>query len=397
MDAVGTNGPRVLMTAPAGTRLGGVSTYCAEIKREAPEKVTLLTVGSRSPEETPFRRAGRVVSDGLRLACAISRMRPELVQLNPSLDPRSAVRDGVLLLVTRACGCRPVVFFHGWSPHSNEWVSVYGRWLARRLLNRAAAVVVLASTYRERLLEWGVEVPIHVESTLVPRDLLAALHDRVSADREEPGEGLSILVLGRVTSRKGIWTAVEATRIARARGVDLRLMIAGGGPELERLYWWSRGARAEWVRCLGEVRNGTKVRALRQADVLLMPSPSEGMPLSLLEGMAAGLPIVTTKVGGIPDFFVPGSMGYEVAADDPQAMADALVEIAASADLRAAIGAFNRSFALLHFDPLVVWRRLERIYMATRGTPGRYGQESDRSIWYEGDASVGWGEAQWQG
>lgn len=355
--------------------------YCVELHRAAPDRIVLLTVGARGGDETPAGRVRRALRDAERFGRTLVTLRPRIVQLNPSLDAHAAVRDGLNMAVARACRVKPIVFLHGWPPESSRWISAHGRRIAQVLLNGSAGVVVLSEAYRRSLREWGVTVPIHVESTLVPRDVLVSLATITRPRRDACDEPLSVLVLGRLTARKGVWTAVEAVARARAAGSDVRLVFAGDGPELRPLAEWPAGRPAEWITCLGEVRGREKLEALARVDGMLMPSPSEGMPLSLLEGMAAGLPVVTTRVGGIVDFFVEGEMGYSCPPDDPQALAEALARLAVSAEERLSMGAHNREFALRHFDPDVVWRRLENIYGAvSEGSRGPR-QERDPKAW----------------
>lgn len=371
---------RVLITGPLSNRLGGVAAYCAELHCAAPESVALVTVGSREAGERLLSSAARTIADATLIGRELLIRRPETVHLNPSLDLRSAVRDGLSMAIARALGHRPIVFLHGWSASNSRWVSKHRGRPVRALLNRAAAVVVLASSYRDSLREWGVTVPIYVESTCVPAATLAALDVTGERWTERVDSGMTLLVLGRVTTRKGVWTAVEAARLARATGADVRLVFAGDGPDLPRLSSFAEGADADWLTFLGEVRGEAKFEVLRRVDALLMPSFTEGMPLSLLEGMAAGLPIVTTRVGGVADFFVDGEMGYSCPPDDAPALAEAVLKLASREDSWPMIGVANRSFALRHFTPEQVWRRLELIYSAPR--PAR-GVESGQNTWYE--------------
>ena len=371
---------RVLITAPSGARVGGVAVYCAELKREAPDEIVIVTVGSRGAGDPVWRSIGRLVADGARVGREILRTRPAVVHLNPSLDLRSAVRDGLSLTIARACGRRPIVFLHGWSASNARRVSRLHGLPARILLDRAGAVVVLAKTYGDDLRGWGVTVPVYIESTMVPADTLAALDDAGDRRAAGPHTGMRLLVLGRVTARKGIWTAVKAARLARDEGADVRLVFAGDGAELPKLRSWARDEAADWVTCLGEVRGEAKIEALRGADAMLMPSHTEGMPLALLEGMAAGLPIVTTQVGGVRDFFVDGEMGWSCPPNDVRALAAAILKLAAHEDSWPAMGGGNRSFVVRHFTASQVWRRLRRIYS---GRPAVRSGGRDMTPWYE--------------
>jgi glycosyltransferase involved in cell wall biosynthesis len=114
---------------------------------------------------------------------------------------------------------------------------------------------------------------------------------------------------------------------------DLELSIAGSGPS--RLALEERIARhglQDRVRLLGAIQGEDKVRFLSEADVLLLPTRHEGMPYTILESLAAGTPVVTTRVGGIPDVVAEREHGLFVEPCHPAQIAGALRELAASPD-----------------------------------------------------------------
>ena len=117
-----------------------------------------------------------------------------------------------------------------------------------------------------------------------------------------------------------------------------RLVLAGDGPlrrELEEDVR-RRPDIADAVLFLGSV--GDVPAVLAGADVFALASEREGVPLSILEAMAAGRPVVATAVGGVPDVVVDGSTGLLVPPADPRALADALVRLGRSVDVRTAMG-----------------------------------------------------------
>jgi len=107
---------------------------------------------------------------------------------------------------------------------------------------------------------------------------------------------------------------------------DLRVEVAGGGPCLEDLKRLVvELGIAERVTFLGEVRDVPAV--LARARLFVLPSRSEGIPLTVLEAMARGLPVVATRVGGLPEVVVEGKTGYLVPPADPAALAEAILTV----------------------------------------------------------------------
>ena len=96
------------------------------------------------------------------------------------------------------------------------------------------------------------------------------------------------------------------------------------------------------VSYAGVLQQDDKVRALRDADILVLPSYSEGFPMAVLEAMAAGLALVVTRVGALPEILEPGTHAIFVGTGDPSALAAALLELAADGPRRREMGARNR-------------------------------------------------------
>jgi glycosyltransferase involved in cell wall biosynthesis len=131
---------------------------------------------------------------------------------------------------------------------------------------------------------------------------------------------------------------LRAAALARSRAPNLRIWIAGEGP-LERTLLAERDSLGlqSTVRFLG-FRNDVQ-DLLRAADFFCISSRLEGMGTSILEAMAAGLPVVATRAGGIPEIVDGGRTGDLVPPGDPAAFADGLVTMATHAERRATMGA----------------------------------------------------------
>lgn len=149
--------------------------------------------------------------------------------------------------------------------------------------------------------------------------------------RTRRAEGLDadtpvVLCVARLTPAKGVADLVEAALVVRTAVSGVRVLVAGAGPERERLLEQvaARGLTGV-VRLLGD--RDDVARLLEAADVFCLPSHHEGLPVSLLEAMAFGLPCVTCPVGGVPELIEHERTGLLVAPQDPGALGDALVRV----------------------------------------------------------------------
>ncbi len=173
-----------------------------------------------------------------------------------------------------------------------------------------------------------------------------------------PAEG-NALVAGAATNLeywKGIDVLLAAARLVRA---PLRLEIYGTGSLREEL---ERQARESDVDATfhGFVPNLRE--RLAGLDVLVQPSRADNLPLSVLEAMAAGLPVVGTRVGGIPELVVDGETGILVDPERPVALAEALDALASSPERRRALGEKGRKRAIEQFSPEATARRTVALY-----------------------------------
>lgn len=242
-----------------------------------------------------------------------------------------------------------------------------GGWWTRRLYNREVdAVVAISEGVRAALIASGV-APARI--TVVPSGVDAArfaptVERRIEA-RARFGLGDDAFVLatvGVLEERKGHDLLLDA--LAALRAPALRLVVAGTG---SRAAWLAERARTlglvPHVQFLGPLDDVVPV--LAAADALVMPSRHEGLGVAALEAMAAGLPVVASGVGGLPDAVRDGETGLLVPPGDPAALATAIARLAADRDAARAFGAAGAARVRARFTiaamaegTLAVYRRL---------------------------------------
>lgn len=172
----------------------------------------------------------------------------------------------------------------------------------------------------------------------------------------------SLLALGRLGQRKGTYDLLEAAARLRADGLDFRLRLGGDG-ELEQAR--RRAVEldlADRVDFLGWVSGAAKEAELQHASVFALPSYNEGLPMAILEAMAAGLPVVSTPIGGIPDAVRDAVDGYLVKPGDIDALTRRLGELLGDSNLRMRMGQSARQRAIQLFSADAVLPRLESLY-----------------------------------
>jgi len=160
--------------------------------------------------------------------------------------------------------------------------------------------------------------------------------------------GLSLLMLSAIAPAKGVHIEIEAMRIIVNKGLYINLFIAGSTPEKHREYAKLVQDKAKGlpITFLGWMEDIPSL--IEQADVVILPSYSEGVPRSLVEAMAAGRPVIATKVGGIPHIIDHGRTGLLVDVGDERSLADAIEQLARNPDMREVMGCKARQYAKEH-------------------------------------------------
>ena len=257
-----------------------------------------------------------------------------------------------------------VAYHHGYTTTDLK-MRAYNR-LNRWSLPAAERVITVCGPFAERLVREGVRP----ERISVRHNSVVAPPPAGEAERRELRErfGASdparvVLAVGRLSREKGHADLVRSFAALRGLhpGLNVRLVIVGEGPERERVE-----AEAGAAGVLGHVVFAGHTSNVRPyyaaADVLALPSHSEGSPNVLLEAMAAGLPVVATAVGGVPEIATDGEDALLVPAHDAAAFAAALGRVLTDGALADRLGRAAAARAVAEFSPEAYARGLVEIY-----------------------------------
>jgi alpha-1,3-rhamnosyl/mannosyltransferase len=219
--------------------------------------------------------------------------------------------------------------------HHPEAVTPDVRRMARLLpaiLRRAAAIITVSDFTCQELVSWLPDVADKV--TVVHNGSHARAAPAAPPDAAEKTPPYA-LMLGTLEPRKNLTLALDALRILRRRGVDLRLVLAGGRSNLLDIpaLLRKRGLGEPEVTRTGYLDDARVAALLAGARTLVFPSLYEGFGMPLLEGMEAGVPVVAVRAGATPE--TVGDAGLLVEPGDAEGFADAMVEAAFDDEVRA--------------------------------------------------------------
>lgn len=216
--------------------------------------------------------------------------------------------------------CPMVCTLHGWTAAGKlSKMSVY-EWLEKRLVGRFDTVIVVSEMIRDRLPPS--RTPVRLIRNGIPD--LSDMTPRRHASAEDPSEGaLHILAAGRLSHEKGYDLLIRAVASLKERGVPVEVTIAGEGSrraDLEKQIA-DAGLNSQ-VRLPGYINEMDQLFA--EADVFVLCSRTEGLPMVLLEAMGRGVPVIATSVGQVPEVLGHGECGRLVPPGNWEALADAI-------------------------------------------------------------------------
>ncbi len=213
--------------------LGGVGNFIRILRQRLRPTTSIkrFVNGRRAGERGKFSTIRRIVGDYARFAAVVFKNRFDVIHFNPEMDLRSFPRESLFMLILLVMGKRNfIVFFRGWN--WDEFNAIAARPLLRRwlfyVLNRAKRVIVLSKSFREALIENGVDGDhIDIVTTMFDGRLLEAKERSDSRALEEP----MLLFMARFVKEKGVYQLIEAVALLRDEFPKLTLVMGGTAPK----------------------------------------------------------------------------------------------------------------------------------------------------------------------
>lgn len=273
----------------------------------------------------------------------------------------SLFRESCLLHICRSFRARTVLHIH--APQVDTYLqSWYKKLLFKASLLPAKIVVVLTPWWQNRLRASGVRKQIEVIPNPLPPDLEnIARHPIMHSEHKKPYnlESVCVLTMARLVSGKGVDVVVKAMKYLPPA---VQLIIAGDGAERSNLEVLAQKlSLGERVRFLGWVSGDKKKSSLEKADLFCLPSTNDAFPMSFVEAMAYGVPVIGVKWGGITDMVGNGKVGILVDSPDPEQVALAIKKLS-DKHLRQRMGEEGKEWVLKMCSAKIVGERLKELF-----------------------------------
>ena len=263
----------------------------------------------------------------------------------------SPFREFFFLLPAKICGKKVIVHLHACS---EEVMSSGIKRVMYRSLFMLSDLVIVLSAHWEQIVRNLVGDKKRVEVLFNPCGMVEPLSDGT--------EEKCILFAGTLIPRKGYETLIRAFSAALKRCPGWRLELAGNGEIKKAEQIAEELGIQENIRCLGWVLGEEKRAAFSRASVFCLPSYEEGLPMAILDAFSYGIPVITTPVGGIPDFAIDGQNMLLFPPGDEKQLEKCIVSLATDANLRMKLSEQSRKLATEVFSLDAICKQLQAIY-----------------------------------
>jgi glycosyltransferase involved in cell wall biosynthesis len=286
--------------------------------------------------------------------------------INPSLDlGKSFHRDALFIIIARFLNKKPIVFFHGWFDPYEEKIkkSKWEQFVFKLSYAKVKNYIVLGSTFKNKLQQLGVapDATFNIETMVADSTWLKQLN--ICSKLQSFEKAISILFLSRIEKEKGLFITIDSFQrfVETQADKNIKLIIAGDGPDLEAAKKYVNKKSIVNVKFLGHVSGNDKMKVLLESHVLMLPSYTEGLPNVILEGMLYGMPVVARATGGIPEIVKQGINGYVSESFDPEIFAGYLTTLCSDINLYKTISERNHLIAKENYTSEKVRERVLRI------------------------------------
>lgn len=360
--------PRVLIAAHRGLPIGGISeNYESLLASDLIRRADIVFVETSRGGLAFDERGGSSLSNILdacgnivRFTAALRRTKPDVVHLGTA-GGLSLLKHGTMALIAWLLGYKVIMQFH--FSYGRLQISKPLCRISMWMIGHCSGAIIISREW-ERLRESFPRMKV----AFIPNAIDTSQYADMARPRDNSNyPGISLLYLGHLGTDKGTYDLLDAVvRLQEEARAPFMLHMYGesleaGARENVMAVIAARGLSSA-VRVHEPVCGDDKKASLASSDVFILPSHHEGMPISIIEAMAAGLPVVATDVGGIGDEVVHEQTGLLVRSHHPEELCAALGKLIADRELRMRMGSAGRKRAQREFDSKKKARSLLAFY-----------------------------------
>lgn len=338
---------KVLMIGPDREVQGGISAVVNNYYNAGLENKVELTYISTMVDGSKFQKLKVAISSFIKFGKEI-RKNNAIVHVHMS-SRASFYRKSLFILFAKLKERKVIIHMHGseFEKFYKEECNKLQKKYVQYIFNKSEIVLALSQEWKEIL------------SKITHKDKIIVMHNAIvippKQRKNDKKDKTNILMLGRLGKRKGTYDLLKIIPELIKKYPNVQFLLGGDGDvdNVKRICE-ERGIQNN-VKLLGWVKGDDKIKYLREADIFVLPSYHEGMPMAILEAMAYGLPIVSTFVGGIPQVINNGKEGLLINAGDTNSLRNSLDILISNYELRRTMGeqAYKRVHEYFNLEKII--------------------------------------------
>jgi glycosyltransferase involved in cell wall biosynthesis len=353
---------KIAILGPYPPATGGiVSNLQNLLKSPLKEKYDLLTFRTMSDKsgtvdyesERVTTKVRRVLGDFINYLIFLTKKKPNLVFINTSFGKFAFWRDSLYIIASKLFNKKILLQIHGGKLddflHANILLA---RIFIKNIFRLTNKVIVLSLVQQKPFNDYG----YGDKTRIIPNTVdLSAFHNSSECLRKKygiPKGNVIILFIASLWSKeKGVMELLRAAKIIMDNRRDITFILVGGGEEESAMVkYCSDNNLQDKVLFTGYLSKEEIIKVCKSSDIFSLPSFNEGLPMVILEAMAAGLPIVTTPVGAIPEMVIDGENGFIVKPGDYHALAEKINYLIENKEIRERYGHHNLNLIRTTYD-----------------------------------------------
>lgn len=290
------------------------------------------------PAPPVYKRLGKVVKRLFNFLLALFKRNNSAALIFTS-SGLSFLEKGLMVILSSWFGKTTILAPRSGLSKDDYYHSKFYKWFIPLVIRKADKVICQGNSWKKFYA--GISGADEKKFIVIQNwiDMLPYKNLHLDSNLKSNTDPIRILYLGWLETYKGIFDLIEAINILKTRHSSFKLKICGMGSAKERMIGMiEEKSLTGCIEYAGWITGKEKIEALKNTDIFILPSHREGMPNALLEAMASRLPVIATKVGGIPELIENNISGILVEEHNPPQLADALLTLLNSQEKRIEIG-----------------------------------------------------------
>jgi glycosyltransferase involved in cell wall biosynthesis len=353
---------KVIIIVPAITAKGGISNYYQIMENYFLDNVIYMYRGARNyPYKSGFlSELKRLVKDYSIYFRYLMNPEVKLIQTTTALGRNAVLRDAIFIILAKIMKKKTIVFYRGWDMLYEKKVSRSK--IFNNIFLKVDASIVL-SQYQKKWLEEREAGNIYIGTTVVDDQMLELINPEsiIKKLSDISQRKIKLIFLARLEKAKGIFELIDAFIKLNESG-RFELIIVGSGTVEDEVKMLALNLKLNNIEFKGFLTGKDKINSFEISDIYIFPSYTEGMPNSVLEAMAMGLPVLTTKVGGLVDFFEEGKNGLYIEKFSSESIVSKINQLAENLDNILEMALYNHKYAIDNFLASNVAKGNEEIF-----------------------------------